>query len=249
MDGFYESLIDRYDDMTRFETRLEVSRAVLEPWIRRHRLTEILDVGCGTGVHALALAALPGLTVTGVDPSEAMLERARRNAGERRLTVRWLLGSLQDLDRTAPGPFDAAICLGNTLPHILTEADLRQALTALAAVLRPGGRLLLQQVNYHPLLAEGRRILGVNRSGEIEFVRFYDFLESNLRFNVITIDWSREPPSHSLDSTELRPWRWEELEPVLEEAGFRERQIRGDLRGGKYWAEESPNLVVEGRLG
>lgn len=48
--------------------------------------TSLLDLGCGTGIHALMLNAEAGLNVCGIDLSENMLERARAHAASRAVT-------------------------------------------------------------------------------------------------------------------------------------------------------------------
>ena len=60
----------------------------------------VLDVGCGTGEHALLAAGL-GLEATGIDVAGAAIERAREKARERGLTARFLVGNAEDGDRPA----------------------------------------------------------------------------------------------------------------------------------------------------
>jgi SAM-dependent methyltransferase len=70
--------------------------------------SEILDVGCGTGRHAIELAGR-GYVVTGLDLSSAMLARADSAARQRGVSVEWLQA---DATRFAfPSRFDAALCL------------------------------------------------------------------------------------------------------------------------------------------
>ena len=82
---------------------------------------------------------------------------------------------MQELAEKVPGPLDAALCMGNSLPHLLTDADLSAALESFRRVLRPGGLLATQVLNYARVLARGERIVGIDRHGERLYVRFYDF--------------------------------------------------------------------------
>lgn len=103
----------------------------------------ILDVACGGGALSAWLADHTTAAVVGVDLSGGQLAHARRwLAGGRRPNLRFLqhdIMHLNDLDDLDEPPFDAAICLDAAcyLP------DRRAALRAIAARLRPGGRLLL----------------------------------------------------------------------------------------------------------
>jgi SAM-dependent methyltransferase len=93
----------------------------------------VLDVGCGTGRLALALAER-GAKVWGVDPSEPMLAKARAVAGRR---VGFKLGTAEALP-FKDGWFDRAV-----LRLVVHLVDRRRALPELARVLRPGGRAVV----------------------------------------------------------------------------------------------------------
>jgi SAM-dependent methyltransferase len=111
-------------------------RAMTESGALRGR---VLDIGCGTGEHAL-MAAAAGLDVTGIDRDKAALEIAGRKARERGLTARFLL--LDSLRVAELGEvFDTA--LDSLHLHALAPAARVRYLDGVRAVLRPGGRLLV----------------------------------------------------------------------------------------------------------
>jgi SAM-dependent methyltransferase len=199
-----------------------------------------------TGLHAVALAQL-GVAVTGADLSPEMLDRARRHAAAEGVAVRWVEAAMENLDQAVEAPYDLVLCLGNSLPHLLDGEALASALNGFHRLLAPGGHLLLQLVNYEPVLAWQRRVLALNRAGELEFIRFYDFGEPLLRFNLLEIDWSQQPPRHRLQSVPLYPWRSAEVEKALASAGFGEVVLFGDMGGGGYEAARAQNLVVLAR--
>ena len=80
---------------------------------------QILDVGCGTGEHALMAAAL-GLDVTGIDAAATAIAAARDKARERRLTVRFLEWNALEL-ASLNTPFDTTLDCG--LFHIFEDDD------------------------------------------------------------------------------------------------------------------------------
>ncbi len=103
----------------------------------------ILDVPCGSGRHALALASM-GFAVTGIDLSEASLGRAEALARSARLgagaEVRFARANMLELE--VARPTDALLCLGNSLGYF-EPALTHQLFCKFAAALRVGGRLIV----------------------------------------------------------------------------------------------------------
>lgn len=96
----------------------------------------ILDLGCGTGGHALALARR-GYLVTGVDISSKMVQRARSKAERDNLPLTLQMGDVRHLDLQSQ--FDAAICMFAVMNYLTTNADIQQACDSVRKHLHPGG--------------------------------------------------------------------------------------------------------------
>ena len=101
---------------------------------------QVLDVGCGPGRHALALARR-GIEVMGVDMSEDFIALARDAAAVDGLPARFEVGDVREL--AYDGEFDAVICLCQGGFGLLGGTDEPRAFARIAAALRPGGRLAL----------------------------------------------------------------------------------------------------------
>lgn len=99
----------------------------------------VLDVPCGSGRHALMLAAR-GHRVTGIDLSHEAIGHARRAAAEHDLDVTFIHADIRDIPRG--DTFDAAVCMGNSFGY-LDPAGTRVFLAALAAAIRPEGHLVI----------------------------------------------------------------------------------------------------------
>jgi cyclopropane fatty-acyl-phospholipid synthase-like methyltransferase len=99
----------------------------------------VLDAGCGTGENALFFAGR-GCRVTGIDFIEEAINRARRKAAERGLSVTFLVKDALTL-KDWPERFDNVIDSG--LFHVFSDDDRRRYVEGLATVLKPGGRLFL----------------------------------------------------------------------------------------------------------
>jgi len=96
----------------------------------------LLDVGCGTGEHAL-LAAAHGADATGVDIAARAIAAARAKAAERGLSAEFLISDAMHLDRLR-APFD--VVLDSGVFHTFDDEDRPRYVASLAAVLHAGGR-------------------------------------------------------------------------------------------------------------
>ena len=101
----------------------------------------VLDLGCGTGELAVALAG--GRSVVGVDPAPAMLEIARAKPGAD--GVDFVEGDARTL--RLGRRFDLVVLTGHAFQVFLTPEDRGAALTTIAAHLAPGGRFIFDSRN------------------------------------------------------------------------------------------------------
>ncbi len=210
----------------------------------------VLDLGCGPGEHARFLASR-GFEVVGIDASPSMIQKAgARGSGP---AVRFVAGDLVDLDRLVDGTFGGAICLGNTLPSLRTPAALRALFSALRTLLLPGAALAVQLLNYERIFATGQRYLPLTlrpaEDGALVFLRLMDLRPGgDLIFSPTVLRYRPDAdPSVVLEASErveVHGWTRPELEPLLEEAGFHERQFYGSVTLAPYSAVDSPDLVV-----
>ena len=262
----YDGFGERYDLMVEWAGRLQRESPFFEAIFREVGARRVIDLGCGTGHHAAHFARL-GLAVVGADPSADMLRVARATFPDV-ASLRFVQAGLGGLRAALPdelGAFDAIVCLGNTLPHAADRAHLDAALADARALLRPGGALIIQILNYDRILAERRRFLGASgrdtpAGAEHVFFRFYDFPAScpadrpaneseRLTFNLVTLerDAPGAPWRFSADSTELLPIRSAELRAALAASGFGEVRFLGSYAGEPFDPATSGDLVAVAR--
>jgi len=108
--------------------------------VRRGEITgSVLDIGCGTGEHALFFAG-EGHETWGIDSAPLAIRKAREKAAERGLQVHFLVMSALEL-RKLNRKFDTATDSG--LFHTLSDGDRPLFAKSLAAVLSPGGKYFM----------------------------------------------------------------------------------------------------------
>jgi glycine/sarcosine N-methyltransferase len=248
----YDDFSSDYDRFVDWPGRLAAEFPFIEHQLQAVGAHRVLDAACGTGMHALALARR-GYAAVGADLSPGMIARARANAAAAGVDVPFEVAGFGGLNAQVGTGFDALLCLGNSLPHLLAPADLAAALADFAACLRPEGLLLIQNRNFDAVLARGERWMDpqAHQEGNVEwlFLRFYDFeSDGTLAFNLVTL--RREGSDawrQQVSTTRLWPLRQEELIAALRPAGFGKVTCWGDTRGASFDPARSPNLVVTAR--
>ena len=196
----------------------------------------ILDVPCGAGRHALALARA-GFRVTGFDRSEAALERAVAIAGAEALPARFARSDLLEFESDEPA--DALICMGNSLGYF-EPALTAKLLQRFAAAVRVGGRLIIDT----SMCAESLLPLTSERSfsfpgGMYEQEMAYDASESILKTRAhLTLGDER----HELRYRHFVMTSGEFVR-LVRAAGFEPRRLFGDTQDAPF-GPGSPRLLL-----
>jgi len=132
----------------------------------------LLDVGCGGGLLAEALSRA-GARVTGIDLAPGMIEVARLHAAQEGLAIDYRVAAAEELAREQPQAFDAVTCL-ELLEHV---PDPAATVASLAALLRPGGALIVSTLNrnlrsFLTAIVGGEYLLRLIPRGTHEYERF-----------------------------------------------------------------------------
>ena len=117
-------------------------------------VTRILDVTCGIGTQALGLAS-KGYNVVGADISEGALARARKEAEARRYKIPFGAADMRQAHEHPDAPFDLVLSADNAVTHLLTVADILEALASFHRATRPGGGCLVSMRAYDQVETHG----------------------------------------------------------------------------------------------
>jgi SAM-dependent methyltransferase len=187
----------------------------------------VLDLGCGTGGHAILLASR-GYEVVGVDRSADMLERARQRGG----SARFQEGDIACLDLGET--FDAALIMFAVLGYLTGNSEIQAALNSARRHLSVGG-LLFADVWYGPAVLSERpservKVIDTPSGGRVIRVASSQL---DTRRNVCTVDYHLlrlEDGKLTAEVREQHRMRYffePELEALLSAAGFELLRIGG----------------------
>ena len=229
---FYDAIAEYYTLFNRdWEVRLEREGLSLRSIFRRQGIERVLDAACGAGAQSIPLAQL-GFEVLAVDPSPGMLKKAQELAADYGVAgkIRFERADFLHLHDVVSGPFDAVVCKGNALPHLLLDLEIETTLRTFYELLRPGGLLVIGMRDFD-LFIEGRpRFLP-------GFVHDFDDGSEFITFDLW--EWQDGPPVIATQNLYIvsgkgenyttlkrqvifRPLSTDEVKVVLLELGFEE---------------------------
>ncbi|WP_320112925.1 methyltransferase domain-containing protein [Draconibacterium orientale] len=235
---FYTSISSFYSEIFPFNPmQLKFVKNKLGELSGKH----ILDIGCATGELAAQLAE-GGAEVIGIDLNKDLLQQAIDNKKHEKLTFQQcnMLELTQDFEAQQ---FDAVLCFGNTLVHLNSETLVLQMLEGAKGVLKTGGQLLIQLLNYDYICSEPVEALPVIDTENIKFIRRYSFaddtdligFQTDLEIKAINRIVSNETPLLALKS--------EALKALLEKAGFQNIQFYANFKQEPKGGDHLPLVV------
>jgi len=237
-------------DLVDWPRRLSAERAMILNVLAASPSRRVLDLGSGAGHHARLLAE-HGFEVVAIDASEAALDRARRDPVPD--GVEFVLGEIGAVERSVRGHFGAAMCLGNTLPYLLSAESVSRMLVGLRRRLLPGAPVLLQSLNFDRDFSGDARALPLEflpgRDGELAVLRTIEPREEGILIQTTSVLRYRPasvPPVQLMQSRaeQVRGWTREEMRVLLDVARLPERAVYGDMQGAPFVAESSRQLVI-----
>lgn len=155
---FYNELGFERMSKLKTEKRTQDELSYLEKFLKVGQ--RILDLGCGYGRYTIPLAEL-GYEIDGIDITQSLVVKARSNAKEKNLEVKFTVGDMRSLP-FADKSYDLIICMWSTFSELSELVDQKRAIEEMMRVLRNNGFALIELRN--------NRKSGVDRDYQIEGV-------------------------------------------------------------------------------
>lgn len=238
---FYNILSSSYDSMIDFKAALPRRREALAAFIKKSYKTAA-DIGCGSGIDSLSLSQL-GLKVTAFDPSEEMIGLARKKTRTFKINnIEFFSYAANKIPEEFKSRFDFIVSLGNTFANI-EKKEIGSSLLSLNNILKQEGAILIQMVNYNKLIAEGERILNINSTQKKINIRFLDFLEDYINFNILEFDLEK-PGEKKLITTKVYNHGIDFLLTQMKNAGFGSIETWCDFAKTSFDQKTSKDIII-----
>lgn len=237
-------LARHYNAMTGFPARVDNLVGSIEPWVRAWNVRSALDAGCGGGALLFALDRL-NVEPVGLDLNESMLRLALDNARAAGKTFRFCGAPYTSAGAVFPERFDAVFVLGNALIGHDTERDLVDSLRGLRDALKPGGHVLIQNLNPIPFVLGLKTIINRRIDGERSYLRYMIPIDRNrLFFSAIAAG-----PGDAIDihTNTWTVWDHVRLHACLNKAGFTDIEVLGGINRASYDPRTSTDLVFSAK--
>ncbi|MFP4001801.1 MAG: class I SAM-dependent methyltransferase, partial [Thermoplasmata archaeon] len=223
------------------EDRLKRTSYQVDRFIKLLDLEEgdkVLDQCCGIGRHSLELARR-GYQVTGIDLTGSYIEEARKKAEDEGLEVEFIEADMRDFKRKVE--YDAVINFFTSFGYSRDDSENRKVLQNAYQSLKPGGKFLLDVM--------GKKILDeiYTDTDRWRMDDGYFLEERKIRedLNMLESEWKLIKDNGEVHKHKFmyKLYTREDLEEMLDEVGFKEVSIYGDLEGSDY-DEGAERLIV-----
>jgi glycine/sarcosine N-methyltransferase len=237
--NFYDATSRFYDQMINFDDNLSKMKIAFENLFPAKFV--VADIGCGSGVDSIALAT-NGHSVFGFDPSSKMIELAFENAKKLGVEINFNKNSILNIPSKFNQKFDIVVSLGNTLANI--EGDtIYSTIQRFYDLLHDGGQILIHILNYQLIMEKQERIVSIKPNNDFYFVRFYDFINGDVNFNILKFS-KEKPMENQLLTTRVFPYKKDLLVKVFSSVGFKDIKLLANLDGEKFNLTSSKDLFI-----
>jgi len=239
----FEVYAHEYDLITNAAQREAYHAKEVQAIIDRFKPDNVLDAGCATGLTAM-LFARQGVEAVGLDRSRPIIKQAKKTRGDVKLPLNFQYGSFESLPKRMFHKFDLVVCLANSISGVATVSDLRKVMKNFRAVLRPGGHLVLQMLNYDAITPDSLMTIKATRNDDIVYERFSERKGRSLFVYVTRADFGQTPPRFEVFRHQFDNYTPEQVLRCIKGAGFVRPRRFANLYMNTRFTRKGRDLVI-----
>ena len=202
--------------------------------------SRILDIGCATGNLAVELAK-KGHILNAFDLDGGMIQLATQKSSSGNPQFR--RANMLNIEKNYRADFfDVVVCFGNTLVHLTSESSVLQFFNAVYSVLKPGGKFLIQILNYDFILKNEIEELPIIENDRVRFVRQYYFGNDKLiQFKTRLLDKQNDKLIEN--TVELYALEKIQIEALLLKTHFKNIEFRSSFADNSFSPDKLPLII------
>lgn len=200
--------------------------------------SKVLDLMCGYGRHALALAK-KGIAVTSVDNLQAYTDEIKAITASESLSIEVIQADVANYKPSQK--YDLVICMGNSL-NFFPEKDVRQIFSNVAAYIEPGGSLLINSWSIAEIAIPQFKERSWSKINDLKFITESKYLFNPTRIeteSTILKDDTIAEVKMAIDYI----FSMAEMEKMLSESGLQLKEAYS-IPGRKKFSLGEPRLYI-----
>lgn len=248
--GSFDDISLAYDNTIDWDSRLKREMPYILSLIDNIENPRVLDIACGSGRHAVALASL-GAEVVGIDYSKTMIQAGEQHARTKGVTPKFIVADMENIKTVVEGQFDLIICLGNSLALVHDIAILKRVVKDIFDLLKDGGSFLAQVLNFEEIHWTGFRTfpskLGKLSNGEeITFSRLFEHTDYPYSSTLVMSAFRKEGEdwTSEVSTQKVLNLKYDLMKNILEETGFNKVEIFSDYQRGELDKKYDRSMVI-----
>ena len=239
----FEIYAYEYDLITNAQQREPNHAKEVTALINKFHPESVLDAGCAAGLTSM-LFAKQGVKSIGLDRSQPMLDQCLKKYDNSPLPLSFIHGNFESLPKKLTDNFDMVACIANSISGITTIAGLKNTFGSFYSVLKPGGVLVLQMLNYASMKEGTIFPIKATENNGIVYERFSERQKNKLYVYITRFDMNAKPRQYEVFRHQFDNFTPNQVVSKIKSSGFDKIRKYGNLLLTKRFTKSSRDLVI-----